>query len=69
VYLEADRELLLRRLAERQDHYAGPPLLDSQLDALEPPADALKLDASRPVAALVDAIISALVRDQRLRGE
>jgi gluconokinase len=56
VFLNASREVLLQRLARRRGHFAGPTLLDSQLDALEPPADALTLDASRPVAELVDAI-------------
>ena len=60
VFLEADRELLLQRLADRKGHYAGLPLLDSQLHALEPPADALTLDASQPVEALVNAIVSDL---------
>ena len=53
VFLDADRDLLLRRLAEREDHFAGPSLLDSQLDALEPPVDALTVDASQPVETLV----------------
>ena len=56
VLLNASRELLLQRLTNRRGHFAGPKLLDSQIDALEPPADALTLDASRPVAELVDAI-------------
>ena len=56
VFLNASRDLLLQRLSNRRDHFAGPKLLDSQIDALEPPADALTLDASRPVAELVDAI-------------
>lgn len=56
VFLEANRDLLLRRLAGRADHFAGPALLDSQLDALEPPQEAVRLVASRPVTELVDAI-------------
>lgn len=56
VFLTANRDLLLQRLSNRRDHFAGPKLLDSQIDALEPPDDALTLDASRPVAELVDAI-------------
>ena len=56
VFLNASRELLLERLTNRRGHFASPKLLDSQIDALEPPADALTLDASSPVAELVDAI-------------
>ena len=62
AFLDADRDLLLRRLARRHDHFAGPELLDSQLEALEVPADALRLDASQPVPALVDAIVADLER-------
>jgi gluconokinase len=57
VFLDADREVLLRRLETRQGHFAGAALLDSQLAALEPPAEALHLDASRPVSELVEAIV------------
>lgn len=62
VFLDADRELLLQRLASRPGHFAGPSLLDSQLDALEPPSHALRLDASRPVAELVESIEAYLRR-------
>ena len=62
VFLDADRDLLVRRLAGRHDHFAGPSLLDSQLDALEPPADALRLDAAEPVDVLVGAILTDLDR-------
>jgi len=56
VYLSGDRDLLLQRIAGRQGHYMKPGMLDSQLAALEPPADALKLDVRHPPAELVAAI-------------
>ena len=49
VYLEVPRAELERRLAGRKGHYMPASLLDSQLDALEPPgADeaAITVDAS-----------------------
>lgn len=46
VYLEADEPTLRRRLADRVEHFAGPALVDSQLAALEPPTDALTVDAA-----------------------
>ena len=49
VYLGADRETLGRRLASRAGHFAGPALLPSQLAALEPPADAITIDATQPM--------------------
>jgi gluconokinase len=56
VFLDGDRELLMRRLTNRGGHFAGASLLDSQLQALEPPDDALRLDAALPVGELVAAI-------------
>lgn len=46
VYLKADEAMLRRRLAERAGHFAGPALVDSQLATLEPPTDALTVDAA-----------------------
>lgn len=63
VHLTGDPELLRERLEHRPDHFAGPGLLDSQIEALEPPADALTLDVSLPVDALVDAIARDLSSD------
>jgi gluconokinase len=48
AFLEADAALLQGRLAGRAGHYFNPALLASQLATLEPPDDALVLDASRP---------------------
>jgi len=58
VFLDADREVLATRLREREGHFAGPEIVDSQLATLEPPCDALRLDARLPVEALVAAIRS-----------
>jgi gluconokinase len=56
VYLKADEATLRRRLEGRSHHFAGSALLASQLADLEEPADALTLDAARPVNELVAAI-------------
>jgi len=47
VHLEADPEVLRRRLVLRAGHFAGPQLLDSQLATLEAPADTLTLDTAQ----------------------
>ena len=47
VYLRASAALLRDRLAHRVGHFAGPELVDSQLETLEEPPDALWVDASR----------------------
>lgn len=57
VHLTGERALLWQRIEHRPDHFAGPGLLDSQLEALEPPRDALTVDVHLPVDAIVDTII------------
>jgi gluconokinase len=52
VYLEAERALLRRRLETRGGHYAGPDLLASQLEDLEPPLDAIVVSADQTPAAI-----------------
>jgi gluconokinase len=56
VYLAATPELLAERLASRTGHFFAPSLLDSQLATLEPPADALTVDASATPDAIVEEI-------------
>lgn len=60
VYLRATAALLHERLAHRVGHFAGPELVDSQLETLEEPADALWVDASRPPDEIVARIRDAL---------
>jgi carbohydrate kinase (thermoresistant glucokinase family) len=59
VFLTADADTLRARLEQRPGHFAGVSLLDSQLAALEPPAEALTLDATQRVPALVSQIRAA----------
>src|SRR4051812_35067916 len=56
VYLQADEATLRERLIARTAHFAGPALVASQLATLEEPDDALSVDATRPVASIVDAV-------------
>jgi gluconokinase len=56
VFLSADDEVLRARLQQRTDHFAGVTLLESQLATLEPPSNALALDATLPVDVLVATI-------------
>jgi len=49
VYLRGSRDVLWSRIASRQGHFMKPAMLESQLAALEEPADALVVDvAGRP---------------------
>ena len=45
VYLKADRELLRERLLLRRGRYMKEGMLESQIETLEEPADAIVLDA------------------------
>ncbi|MGI9498961.1 MAG: gluconokinase, partial [Geminicoccaceae bacterium] len=49
VYLQADRDLIAERLATRKGHYMPASLLDSQLATLEPPEEAITIDAEKPL--------------------
>jgi gluconokinase len=60
VLLDAPADVIRQRLEMRKGHFAGPDLLDSQLRTLERPDDALTLDATLPVDALVDVIVTTL---------
>ncbi len=60
VWLDGDRETLATRMAGREGHYMPETLLDSQLETLEPPADALRVDIREPVESLVAQLVERL---------
>jgi gluconokinase len=60
VYLEGSKALIASRVAARKHRYMPASLLDSQFSALEPPAEAIRIDVGAPVEASVDAIVDAL---------
>lgn len=63
IHLSGPRALIAERLANRQGHFVGETLLDSQLATLEPleaGEAGFTLEISRPVDALVDAALEEL---------
>lgn len=60
LFLDGAPGLISERLAARAGHYMPPALLASQLAALEPPADALRIDIADTTAAQVAAARAAL---------
>jgi gluconokinase len=60
VYLKGSRALLQSRLEHRTGHYMKAGMLDSQLDALEEPSDAIVADVSQSPAAIVEQILIEL---------
>ena len=62
VFLEGDRALMLRRVAERRGHYMPASLVDSQFAALEPPTSEDDVVALPADASLAQAVPEALRR-------
>lgn len=59
VFIDVDRDVLLRRMQER-DHFMPPELLQSQLDTLEHPKGELNTvvtDGTYPIQAQIEAIL------------
>ena len=57
VWLDAPRELLAERLAERHHEFMNPKLLESQLKTLEPPKHALRIVNDREPEEIVSQIV------------
>jgi len=68
VYLSGSKELIGRRLSARLDHYMPPSLLDSQVEALEPPEPderAVIIDAGRSPAEEAAEVVKILGLEPR----
>lgn len=65
VLLEGSKELIAKRLAERQHEYMNPALLDSQLQTLENPDGALRIINDRAPNEIVDRILAEFGRTQK----
>ena len=68
VFLEGTREAIAERLASRQHRYMPASLLASQLDTLEPPADALRIDVRLGLEEQVASIRTGLGLDMGGEG-
>jgi len=60
VYLKGSKELIAARLRGRTGHFMNPDLLQSQIDTLEEPRDAIVVDISGTPEAIVREIRSRL---------
>lgn len=56
VHLHANPALVLARVSARSGHYMKSKMVESQFAALEPPVDALVVDAGADPAGIVDSI-------------
>jgi gluconokinase len=62
VFLEIGTDEAQRRVSEREGHFMPSSLIASQFGTLEPPDDALVVDAAQPPDALVREIAAAVRR-------
>lgn len=64
IFLEVPEEVLKLRMEGRKGHFMPSSLLQSQLAALDPPVDAVKIDGTCSSMAVCEAILAAL--DERI---
>ena len=62
VFLNGSRELIAGRMKSRK-HFMPASLLESQLNTLEPPQDALVLDIGQPIEVMVRDVMAQLQLD------
>jgi gluconokinase len=62
VYLKASKRIIVERLRDRIGHFMNPDLLESQFDTLEEPRDAMVVEASAALEAIVSEIKARLGR-------
>ena len=60
VYLQAERNVVAKRIGARRGHYFGENLLDSQYAALEEPEEALAVQAGEPLDRVTAAVIALI---------
>lgn len=61
VFLAGDRATIAERLARRRHAFMPPALLDSQFEALEPPAGGIRVAVDGDPEAVCAAVLAALV--------
>ena len=69
VYLKGSAEVLCERLTHRTGHFATQSLLESQLQSLEEPADAITVDVEHSVPEVIAEIRANLRAHPELGGE
>jgi gluconokinase len=60
IYLKGSYDLIWSRMSARKDHYMKPQMLQSQLDALEEPVNAVMIDISMSIDDIVQEILENL---------
>lgn len=60
IFLQGDYNTIMERLQSRKGHYMPATLLKSQFDALEVPADAIRVDITQAPETIIDNIIAKI---------
>jgi gluconokinase len=60
IYLKGEAGIIRQRLRDRQGHFAGPDLLESQFLILEEPVDAIRVDVGQEPDIIVKQLLEAL---------
>lgn len=63
VFMDGPKEVIASRLARRKGHYMPPSLLDSQLEALDPPGDdehVIRVDLRKTIAEMLSNVMDDL---------
>jgi carbohydrate kinase (thermoresistant glucokinase family) len=60
IYLKGDVGIIRQRLQNRQGHFAGQDLLESQFLILEEPVDAIRMDVGQEPDSIVKQLLEAL---------
>jgi gluconokinase len=69
VFLDGDPTVIEARLQARRGHYMPASLLGSQLAALEPPSDAVRVDVGADLETIVATALAGLTRLDEARSE
>ncbi len=60
VYLHGSQSLILQRLQQRQGHFMGSDLLQSQFDSLEEPTEGVRIEIDQGLDAIATQILTRL---------
>lgn len=62
IFLKADKNLIITRLSERQNHFMPTTLIESQFSTLEEPKNSIKIDASLNEELLLKKLMNQLTK-------
>jgi len=68
IFLDAQKDVIAKRLVTRKHEYMNPNLLESQLSTLEAPADAVHIVNNRPAELVVDEILKDISPAKKISG-